>query len=73
MTNENGRANGSLEVLSYAITRLHPGKHVIFSEEEQRVIGVGDTPEEAAAQAEASGVGGLWHFGYGEQTGIRKI
>jgi hypothetical protein len=46
------------------ITRLHEGKYIIYSEDEKRVIGVGDTPEEASKQAKASGVNGEWHYAY---------
>ena len=73
MSDENGQPRRSYDALSYSITRLYPGKHIVYSEDEQRVIGVGDTPEEAAAQAQASGVRGMWHYGYGEVPGIRKV
>ena len=69
-------ANGpprKFDALAYSITRLYPGKHIVYSEDEQRVIGVGDTPEEASAQAQASGVRGLWHYGYGEEPGVCKV
>jgi hypothetical protein len=46
------------------ITRQYEGKYIICSEEEGRVIGVGETPEEASAQAKASGVNGEWHYTY---------
>jgi hypothetical protein len=46
------------------ITRQYPGKCLIYSEDEKRVIGVGDTWEEASEQAHASGVNGLWHYAY---------
>ncbi|MBY0522632.1 MAG: hypothetical protein K2R98_04515 [Gemmataceae bacterium] len=58
------------DVLPPAITHLYPGKCIIYSEDEQRVIGVGDTWEEAADQAEASGVKGLWHFGFAEYADV---
>ena len=66
--------NGSLppdrkfDVLPPAITDPYPGKCVIYSEDEQRVIGVGDTWEAASAQARASGVNGLWHYSYAEPS-----
>jgi glucose/arabinose dehydrogenase len=49
------------DVLPESIWGQYRGKVIVFSEDEQRVIGVGDTAEEAFAQAEASGVNGLWH------------
>ncbi len=49
-------------VLPPEIWHQHEGKVLLFSEEEQRVIGVGDTEDEAFDQAEASGVQGIWHI-----------
>jgi hypothetical protein len=54
----------NLDVLPPEITRQYPGKCIIYSEETKRVIGVGDTWEEASDQAHASGVNGLWHCAY---------
>ncbi len=67
MGERNGFPERNMDALSYEITRHYPGKHIVYSEDEQRVIGVGDTLDEATQQAEASGVRGLWHFGYGEK------
>ncbi len=67
MGERNGFPERNIDALSYEITRHYPGKHIVYSEDEQRVIGAGDTLDEAIQQAEASGVGGLWHFGYGEK------
>jgi hypothetical protein len=50
--------------LSWRITAPYVGKHLVYSEAEQRVIGVGDTVDEAFAQAQASGVNGEWHYTY---------
>jgi hypothetical protein len=69
MSAHNGRMSRGLEPLPYEITSLHPGKHIIFSEDEQRVIGTGETLEEANEQARKSGVKGVWHYGYGEVLG----
>lgn len=66
MSNGEFPADREINALPYSITRLYPGKQIIYSEDEQRVIGVGDTLEEAEEQAKQSGVGGLWHYGYGE-------
>jgi hypothetical protein len=50
-----------VNVLPPEIWRQYEGKVIVYSEDEKRVIGVGDTEDEAFDQAEASGVGGLWH------------
>jgi hypothetical protein len=73
MSEENAQSRCGYAPLLYNITRLYPGKHIVFSEDEQRVIGVGETVEEATIQAQASGVGGLWHYGYGEVPGVWKV
>ena len=73
MTTENETNHQTFAALPYEVTRNFPGKHIVFSEHEQRVIGVGATLEEATAQAKASGVKGLWHYGYGEVPGIWNI
>ena len=73
MTEKDGYLDRNIDALSYEITRHYPGKHIVFSEDEQRVIGVGETLEEATQQAEASGVKGLWHFGYGEVPGVWRV
>jgi hypothetical protein len=59
----NGRpfVNRSPDVVPAAITRQYPGKCIVYSEDVQRIIGIGDTEDEAFDQAEASGVQGLWH------------
>jgi hypothetical protein len=54
----------SYEVLPVEIRRQYPGKYVIYSEDEKRVIGVGETWDEASNQAHGSGVNGLWHYAY---------
>ena len=51
----------AIGVLPEEIWGQYRGKIIIYSEDEQRVIGVGDTDDEAFDQAEASGVRGLWH------------
>lgn len=58
--------NKNIDPLPAKLLQQYPEQHVVFSEDEQRVIGAGETAEEAAAQAEASGVKGLWHWGYSE-------
>ncbi len=73
MSEKNGSNSRGFDPLPYSVTRLHPGKHIVFSEDEQRVIGVGETLDEACAQAEASGVKGLWHFSYGEVPGVYNV
>ncbi len=50
--------------LARAITRQYEGKWVVYSEDEARVIGVGETEEEAFQKAKASGVNGEWHVAY---------
>ncbi len=67
MSTENNHPLRDTLPLPTAITRLYEGKHIIYSEDEGRVIGVGDTPEEASAQARASGVGGEWHYAYADR------
>jgi hypothetical protein len=47
----------------------YPGKHIIYSHEADRVIGVGQTYDEACDQAEASGVKGQWHHAYADSPG----
>lgn len=53
-----------INVVPPEITRQYPGKCVIYSDNQKRVIGVGDTWEEASDQAHASGVDGHWHYAY---------
>ncbi len=62
MANENGKNTRETKVLAEEIWRQYPGKWIIYSEDEQRVLGVADTLEEASDQAHASGVGGEWHY-----------
>jgi hypothetical protein len=64
MSDQQKHQPGNLEVLPPEITSQYPGKCIIYSEEQKRVIGVGDTWEEASDQARASGVNGLWHCAY---------
>ncbi len=64
---EEGKAEiRSYEVLPVEILRQYPGKYIIYSEDEKRVIGVGDNMDEASNQAQASGVNGLWHLAYAD-------
>jgi hypothetical protein len=49
------------------LTQQYQGKYIVFSHEVQKVIGVGDTEREAFAQAEASGVGGVWHSAFSDR------
>ena len=51
------------------IWQQYPSKVLIFSENEQRVIGAGETQEEAYAQAEKSGVRGVWNRHYAPVRG----
>lgn len=59
----NGKISGrEVRILPAEIWRQHEGKCIIYSEDEQRVIGVGDTWDQASEQAKASGVQGVWHY-----------
>ena len=49
-------------LLSPDIVRQYAGKWIIYSADAGRVIGVGETLEEASDQAQASGVRGEWHY-----------
>jgi len=60
-------------VLPPEIWRQHEGKVVIYSEDEQRVISVGDSEDEAFDQAEASGVKGLWHVHHAARWGEERM
>jgi hypothetical protein len=62
-----------VNVLPPEIWRQYEGKCIIYCEEEQRVIGVGDTWEEACDQAEASGVEGTWHCHHAARWGEEHI
>ena len=73
MSNANGPPSRGLRPLPYEITSLYPGKYIIFSEDEQRVIGAGDTPEEAQEQAMRSEVKGMWHFGFGALPDVDEV
>ncbi len=73
MNNDKKPEIREINVLSPEIWRKYPGKVIIYSEDEQRVIGVGDTEDVAFAQAEASGVRGLWHFHYAAHPDIGII
>jgi hypothetical protein len=73
MSNTNGASCRGLRPLPYEVTGLYPGKHIIFSEDEQRVIGAGDTPEEAQGQAIRSGVKGTWHFGFSALPDVDQV
>ncbi len=72
---ENGKVTDLREckVLPPEIWRPYEGKVIIYSEDEQRVIGVGDTEDEAFAHAEASGVGGLWHLHHAARWGVEEF
>src|SRR5437879_5732160 len=67
MSNENNHRLRDTLPLPPEITRHYEGKYIIYSEDEGRVIGVGDTPEDAWTQARASGVGGEWHYAYADR------
>jgi hypothetical protein len=56
-------------VLPAEIWRQYEGKVIVYSEDQQRVIGVGDTEDEAFEKADASGVGGLWHLHHAARWG----
>jgi hypothetical protein len=43
----------NIEPLGPDILRQYPGKFIVYSEDEKRVIGVGDTEAEAFDQAES--------------------
>jgi hypothetical protein len=60
----------SYDPLGPDILWKYPGKYIVYSEDEGRVIGVGDTEKEAFDQAEASGVKGLWHSSYSPPPGV---
>lgn len=72
---KNGKpvTNASPDVLPPAITRQYPGKCIVYSEDEQRVIGVGDTEDEAFDQAEATGVQGLWHVHFAARADAEDL
>ena len=72
---QNGKVSEMREcnALPPEIWRQYEGKVIIYSEDQQRVIGVGDTEEEAFAQAEASGVGGLWHLHHAAKWGVEEF
>lgn len=59
MNNGSLTTSASPDVLSPDITRRYPGRCIVYSEDEQRVIGDGETEDEAFDQAEASGVQGM--------------
>jgi len=62
-----------VNVLPPEIWRQYEGKVIVFSEDEQRVIGVGDTDDEAFDQAEASGVEGIWHIHHAARWDEERI
>jgi hypothetical protein len=75
MNNENKKHEKKAEIRSYEvlppeIRRQYPGKCIIYSEEEKRVIGVGDDWDEASSQAQSSGVNGLWHYVYCDRPDV---
>jgi hypothetical protein len=61
------------KVLPPEIWRKYEGKCIIYSEDEQRVIGVGDTWDEAENQAQASGVKGEWHMHLAARWGEEHV
>jgi hypothetical protein len=63
----------AVTILPPEIWRRYEGKVIIFSEDEQRVIGVGQTEAEAFAQATASGVKGLWHYHFAPRWGEEQV
>jgi hypothetical protein len=63
----------AVTVLAPEIWRQYEGNVIIYSEDEQRVIGVGQTEDEAFAQATASGVKGLWHYHYAPRWGEQQV
>jgi hypothetical protein len=73
MEDDKKTAFRTFRVLPPEIWRQHQGKVIVYSEDEQRVIGVGDTEKEAFDQAEASGVSGLWHVHYASCWGEECI
>jgi len=62
----------AIGVLPEAVWGPYRGKVIVYSEDEQRIIGVGDTDDEAFDQAEASGVGGLWHVHYATDANVEN-
>jgi len=68
MNEEKNGPMGEINALGWDILQHYPGKCVVYSEDEKRVIGVGDDWEEAMEQAEASGVKGQWHTAYAERS-----
>ena len=61
-----------IDVLPPSVWMKHQGKCIIFSEDEQKVIGVADNWTEAGKQARASGVGGLWHYHHAERWDVEN-
>jgi hypothetical protein len=57
----------TLEIVPVEILRQYPGKCIVYSEDEKRVIGVGDTWDQASDQAHTSGVDGMWHYAYSDR------
>jgi hypothetical protein len=72
---ENGRNSRVREgePLPRWLTRQYQGKYIVFSRQTQEVIGVGDTEDDAYAQAEASGVAGIRHVAYSDMDGVEYI
>jgi hypothetical protein len=68
-TNRHKRKYANIDPLGSEILRRYPGKFIVYSEDEKRVIGVGDTEAEAFDQAEKSGVQGLWHSAHSTKPG----
>ena len=73
MNDGNDPNHREIGVLPAEIWRQYPGKVIVYSEDEQRVIGVGDTDEEAFERANASGVKGLWHVHYAADPKVGNI
>jgi len=60
-------------VLPSEVWRQYEGKCIIYSEDEKKVIGVGNTWEEAEAQAKASGINGEWHYHHVARWGVEQM
>ena len=63
------RVIGDLKLIPVAILERYPGKHIVYSDQEHRVIGVADTLAEAFRQAAASGAPEPWHTAYSDSLG----
>ena len=73
MSKRRKKASGEPHVVPANIWRRYQGKVIVYSEEQQRVIGVGDTEKEAFDQAHASGINGSWHVHYAARWGEEQV